>query len=227
MSEIRERLFALSDEAFGDFTARLIPDLDRSLVIGVRTPELKALAKEYKGSETAELFLAELPHEYLEENSLHAYLLNTIRDFDEALTRVGLFLPYIDNWATCDSLSPAAFRKTPERLLPSICGWVDSERVYTARFGIKCLMSYFLDDRYSTEYADMVATVQSDEYYIRMMAAWYFATALAKQYDSAVKYIEDRRLPEWTHNKAIQKAVESFRVTDEHKAYLRTLRIKN
>ena len=226
MRELTERLFSLKDEAYGDFTAKLAPNIDREKVIGVRFPDLKALAKEYKGSGEAEAFLNELPHEYLEENHLHACLINCIKDFDEALGKVELFLPYVDNWSTCDTISPAAFRKNPERLLPSVDRWLDSEHEYTVRFGIKCLMSWFLDERFSESSADKVAAVDREEYYIKMMVAWYFATALAKQYDSAVKYIESGRLPKWTHNKAIQKAVESYRVTDEHKAYLKTLRRK-
>ena len=226
ISMIRQRLFALQDLAYRDFTSKLTPNIDKDTFIGVRMPALKALAKELKDTPEAAEFLNTLPHEYFEENNLHAFLLNLIRDFDTALEQIEAFLPYVDNWSTCDTLSPKAFAKNPEKLPPIIERWLASGETYTVRYGIKCLMNYFLGDLFSTDYADMAAAVQSEEYYVNMMRAWYFATALAKQYDAAVKYIEDGRLDTWTHNKAIQKAAESYRVTDEHKAYLRTLRRK-
>ena len=226
ISLIQQRLFALQDIAYRDFTSKLTPNIDKDTFIGVRMPALKALAKELKDTPEAAEFLNTLPHEYFEENNLHAFLLNLIRDFDTALEQIEAFLPYVDNWSTCDTLSPKAFAKNPEKLPPIIERWLASGETYTVRYGIKCLMNYFLGELFSTDYADMAATVQSEEYYVNMMRAWYFATALAKQYDAAVKYIEDGRLDTWTHNKAIQKAAESYRVTDEHKAYLKTLRRK-
>ena len=226
MTAIQERLFALQDTAYRDFTSKLTPTVDQATFIGVRMPALKALAKELKDTPEAAEFLTELPHRYFEENNLHAFLLNLIRDFDTALEMIEAFLPYVDNWSTCDTLSPKAFAKNPEKLVPTIDKWLASGETYTMRYGVKCLMNYFLNDLFRTDYADMVAAVQSGEYYVNMMRAWYFATALAKQYDAAVPYFEEQRLDLWTHNKAIQKAVESYRVTDEHKAYLKTLKRK-
>lgn len=226
MTYIQERLFALQDTEYRDFSAKLNPAIDKDNVIGVRMPALKALAKELNGSADAERFITELPHRFFEEYNLHAFMLNLVKDFDTALDRVDAFLPYVDNWATCDTLSPKAFAKNPDKLIPAVDRWLGSEHTYTVRYGVKCLMNYYLNDLFRTEYADRVAAVQSEEYYINMMRAWYFATALAKQYDAAVKYIEDGRLDKWTHNKAIQKAAESYRVTDEHKAYLKTLKMK-
>ena len=227
MKEIQERIFALQDLDYRDFTAKLIPNADKDHFVGVRLPALKALAKELKNTELAESFLAELPHQLHDENLLHAFLLNNIRDFDDAVEKVETFLPFVGNWAVCDTLSVKAFAKDPLKLLPYIEKWLESDMPYTVRYGIKYLMNYFLNDLYKDDWSDMVAAVESEEYYVNMMKAWYFATALAKQYDSAVRYIEDERLDKWTHNKAIQKAVESFRVTDEHKAYLRTLKRKS
>lgn len=223
---IQDKLFALQDSAYRDFTAKLNPAISPDIIIGVRMPALKALAKELTGTPEAAAFLAALPHRYFEENNLHAFLINNIRGFDTALERIEAFLPYVDNWATCDTLSPKAFAKNPERALPAVERWLGSDHTYTVRYGVKCLMNYFLNDLFRTEYADMVAAVTSGEYYINMMRAWYFATALAKQYEAIVPYIEQRCLDPWTHNKAIRKAVESYRVTNEHKAYLRTLRRK-
>lgn len=226
MTEIQKRLFAMQDEGYRDFTSKLNPTVDPATVIGVRLPMLRKLAKEMKGTEEAAAFLKILPHEYFEENHLHCFLLSPIRDFDEALAEIERFLPYIDNWAVCDTLRIKAFDKEPLRLLPHIDRWLDSGHIYTIRFGIRCLMNYFLDERFDPIYPDKISAIRSDEYYVNMMIAWYFATALAKQYDAAVHYIEDHRLDQWTHNKAIQKAIESYRVTDEQKTYLRTLRRK-
>ena len=226
MTEIQRRLFDSQDREYRDFTIKLNPAVDPDTVIGVRLPVLRALAKELRGSAEAESFLALLPHEYLEENHLHCFLLSCVRDFDTGLSQVERLLPYIDNWAVCDSLRVKAFAKEPERLLPHICGWLKSDHTYTVRQGILCLMNYFLNEKFDEKYLAAVSKVKSDEYYVNMMIAWYFATALAKQYDSAVRYIEDKKLGKWVHNKTIQKAVESYRVSDEHKAYLRTLKIK-
>ena len=226
MTEIQKRLFALQDKDYRAFTVKLSPTVDPDSVIGVRLPAIRKLAKELKGSDqTAKLF-AKLPHQYFEEYMLHSILLYELKEFDEAINAVERFLPYIDNWAVCDTTRVKAFNRQPEKLLPYIDKWLASGHTYTIRFGILCLMNLFLDERFDTAYADMVAAIRSEEYYVNMMIAWYFATALAKQYDAAVKYIEQNRLDQWTHNKAIQKAVESYRVTDEHKAYLKTLRRK-
>ncbi len=226
MTEIQERLFALQDEKYRVFTAKLNPTFDPDRVIGVRLPELRKLAKELKGTGEAADFIAALPHEYLEEYHLHCFLIGPEKDFDTALAQLERFLPYVDNWAVCDSIRMKAFEKQPQRVLPHIDRWIASGHTYTIRCAIMCLMNYFLNDRFDEQYLEKVAVIRSDEYYVNMMIAWYFATALAKQYDAAVPYIEQDRLDKWTHNKAIQKAIESYRVTDEHKAYLRTLRRK-
>jgi 3-methyladenine DNA glycosylase AlkD len=224
MEDIRARLFALADEPYGDFTARLIPTADRSRIIGVRTPALRALAKELSGKPETEAFLAALPHEYHDENQLHAMLISGEKDFRRALDEVNAFLPWVDNWATCDQLSPRAFKKHRAELLPEISRWISSGETYTVRFAVGMLMAHFLDEDFRPEYLAAAAGVQSREYYVNMMRAWYFATALAKQYDAAEAYLRDGRLDEWTHNKTIQKAVESYRISDERKEYLKTLR---
>ena len=221
MSEktITDRLFEMRDEAYGDFQAKLMPTVDRERIIGVRTPALRAYARELAGSAAALDFLAALPHFYYEENNLHAFLIEKTRPFDAALAEVGRFLPHVDNWATCDSLAPKAFAKTPEALLPSIERWLASDHVYTVRYGIGCLMRYFLGERFRREYADAVAAIRSDEYYIQMMAAWYFATALAKNRDAAWGYLS--RLDPAVQKMTVRKAIESFRVSDDDKARLR------
>ena len=219
--EIRSRLFALQDVKYRDFQSGLIPNIPPETMIGVRTPELRQLAKEVG---TDEDFLAALPHRYFDENQLHAFIISTIRDKSECLRRAEEFLPYVDNWATCDQMSLKCFKKSPEELLPRIRIWIKTPHTYTVRFGVGCLMEFFLDEHFSPEYIELVSEIRSDEYYVNMMIAWYFATALAKQYETAVGYIERRSLDPWVHRKAVQKAIESYRVTDEHKQYLRTLR---
>lgn len=225
MTEIQERLFALRDEKYRDFNASLIPTVDKDIVIGVRVPALRKLAKELKGSSLEREFMAALPHCYHEENLLQALLINEIKDFELCMEALEIFLPYVDNWAVCDMLGPKVLAKDKDRLMETILLWLKSEHPYTQRFGICMLMSHFLDGDFKEEYLGLVAGVESEEYYVRMMQAWYFATALAKQYEAAVKYIEGRRLESWTHNKSIQKARESFRVSPEHKEYLKTLKI--
>lgn len=226
MTALQARLFALRDEEYRDFNARLVPNRDKAEFIGVRTPQLRALAKALYGTDEAEAFMRALPHEYFEENQLHAFLIEQIKDFDACLAALDAFLPYVDNWATCDQLNPKVLGRDKPRLLARIRLWLESDEPYTVRYAIGQLMRWFLDEDYLPEYSALVAGVQSEEYYVRMMAAWYFATALAKQYDAVLPYFTARRLPVWTHNKAIQKAVESYRVCDEHKAQLRALRIK-
>ena len=223
---IRETLFSLRDEKFAAFQARLIPNVAPERIIGVRTPALRKLAKTLRGSGEAEEFLKALPHDFFEENNLHAFLLCEMKDFDACVQAVEDFLPYVDNWATCDQMSPRVFRKNKQALLPYIRCWIASERCYTRRFGTGMLMSHFLDEDFREEYLRLVSDKRSEEYYVNMMIAWYFATALAKQYEAALPYLENRRLDPWVHNKAIQKAVESFRVSDGHKNYLRTLKIR-
>ena len=226
MTEGQRKLFALREEAYGDFTAKLIPNVDREKIIGVRAPALQRLAKDFARRPEAAAFLKELPHFYLEENGLHAALINGIRDYDACIAALDAFLPFVDNWATCDSLGPVCFQKQHARLLGDVRRWMASDRLYTVRFGIGMLMAHFLDEDFAPEHLDRVAEIESEEYYLRMMQAWYFATALAKQFDASLPVLEQRRLAPWTHNKTIQKAVESRRITPEQKAYLKTLRRK-
>lgn len=225
MTEIQQRLFALQDAGYRDFHAALMPTVDKALVIGVRMPALRALAKELKGTELAADFMAALPHKYYEENNLHAALIGHIRDFDACMAAVERFLPYVDNWATCDMMNPKALAKDKAALLERIRLWLQSSHTYTVRFGMEMLMNHFLEEDFREEYPALVASVRSEEYYVRMMQAWYFATALAKQYEAAVTYLEQRRLGAWVHNKTIQKARESFRVSQEQKEYLKSLKV--
>ena len=225
MTEIQQRLFALQDAGYRDFHAALMPTVPKALVIGVRSPALRALAKELKGTELASDFMAALPHEYYEENNLHAALIGHIRDFDACMAELERFLPFVDNWATCDMMNPKALAKDKAALLERIRLWLQSSHTYTVRFGMGMLMRYFLEEDFREEYLALVASVQSEEYYVRMMQAWYFATALAKQYEAAVKYLEQRKLGAWVHNKTIQKARESYRISDEQKEYLKSLKI--
>ena len=224
--EVVEQLFSMQDLDYKAFHAKLIPNVEEELIIGVRTPELRKYAKEFSKTEEAKEFTKILPHKYYEENNLHGFIIEQIKDFNVCIEEVERFLPYIDNWATCDMMAPKVFQKNLPRLLDKIKVWIKAEDTYTVRFAIEMLMKYFLDDEFDIAYPEMVAGVQSDEYYINMMIAWYFATALAKQYDSILPFIENKELETWTHNKAIQKAIESRRVSQEQKDYLRTLKIK-
>lgn len=226
MNKIQQKLFALQDTAYRDFQSKLIPNVNPETVIGVRTPELRAFAKALvkKGEEVE--FLGALPHQYFDENQLHAFILSEIKDYDRCMQETERFLPFIDNWATCDQLSPKVFKKHRQKLLPHIEKWIASEEVYTVRFAIGALMRYFLDDDFDLAYPELVAALRSEEYYVNMMIAWYFATALAKQYESILPYFETQRLDDWTHNKAIQKAVESRRITMQQKEYLKNLKAK-
>ena len=226
MTDMQARLFRLQDTAYQAGSVKLNPSVDPDTIIGIRIPALRALARELKGTEEAAEFIKVLPHDYFEEYQLHSFLIGFIKDFDEALRQADRLLPYLGSWALTDSMRFKAFDRDPERLLPQIDRWLKDDHPYTVRYGILCLMNYFLDDRFKQEYPDRVSRVQSDEYYVRMMQAWYFATALAKQYDAVLPYLTERRLAPWVHNKTIQKAIESYRVTAEQKAYLRTLRIK-
>ena len=227
MDVIQEKLFALQDLNYRQFQAKLMPTVDPEQIIGVRMPALRKLAKELKGTAEAEAFLAALPHRYYDENNLHGLLLCARSSYEETVAGLEDFLPHVDNWATCDLLSPRAFRTHPPQLPEQIRRWLDSGDTYTVRFGLDMLMSFYLDECFRPEYLDWAAEVKSEEYYVRMMVAWYFATALAKQYDAALPYLTSRRLEQWTHNKTIQKAVESYRITPEQKDALRALRWKN
>jgi 3-methyladenine DNA glycosylase AlkD len=224
--EIRQRLFELQDVSYRDFQVKLIPTVETESMIGVRTPALRKLAREYGKREDIGEFLQDLPHRYFDENQLHAFIISGIKDFETCIMYVEKFLPYVDNWATCDQMSPTVFKKKRQELLPYIREWMRSDRTYTVRFGIGMLMQHYLDEDFDPSYPEMVAGIKSEEYYISMMIARYFATALAKQYDTVLPYIEEKRLDSQTHNRAIQKAVESYRITQEQKAYLKTLKIR-
>lgn len=222
--EIREALLAKQDTAYRDFQAKLIPTIDRETVIGVRTPELRKMAKQFAKQEEIGAFLAELPHSYFEENQLHAFIVAERKDFAQCMEELTAFLPYVDNWATCDQMSPKVLKKHRQELMPYIREWIASGETYTVRFGVRMLMEHFLDEDFDLAYPGMVSEIRSEEYYVNMMIAWYFATALAKQYEAVLPYIEEKRLETWTHNKAIQKAVESYRITPEQKGYLKGLK---
>ena len=224
MTDIEKELFRLQDRRYREFQAKLIPTADPQTVIGVRTPELRKYAKQLGKGPDASLFLQDLPHRYFDENQLHAFVISGIKDFERCVEEVNRFLPYVDNWATCDQMSPVCFKKHKDELLTHIWEWLESEETYTIRFGIKMLMQHFLDDAFDIAYPRAVAQIRSEEYYVNMMIAWYFATALAKQYDQIIPFIEERRLDERTHRKAIQKAVESYRITPEQKEYLKSLK---
>ena len=221
---VYEMLLAVKDDKYKEFQAKLVPNIPSESIIGVRSPAMRQVAKEVFKSADKDAFLNELPHKYYEENLVHFFVIEQIKDFDKCVSEVEKFLPYVDCWPVSDQATPKAFKKNHEKLLPYIKKWIDSEHVYTARFGMRMLMNEFLGADFKEEYLELVASRRGEDYYLKMMVAWYFATALAKQYDAAVKYIEERKLDEWVHKKAIQKAVESFRVTDEHKEYLKSLR---
>ena len=227
IKRIKEELFRLQDTGYRDGQAMIIPTVDPETFIGVRTPALRAYAKELLKSGDVSEFLRDLPHAHFDENQLHAFIISELKDFDECLAEVNRFLPYVDNWATCDQLSPKVFKKHRPELLESIRIWIASDEAYTIRFGIGMLLAHYLDDAFDPAYLGMVAPIRSDEYYVNMMIAWYFATALAKQWDAALPYIELQRLDVWTHNKAIQKSVESRRIAPEQKEYLKGLRRKS
>ena len=221
---IYDRLVQYQDEKYREFQSKLVPNIPKETILGVKTPQMRAIAKAVAETPEAEEFLRTLPHAYYEENLVHFFLLAGIKDFDACVEAVDRFLPYIDCWPVCDQSSPKVFTKHHDRLLPCIRRWIASDHVYTARFGMRMLMNEYLGEDFKAEYLGWVAEKQGEDYYLKMMVAWYFATALAKQYDAAVPYFEQRKLDPWTHKKAIQKAIESFRVSEEHKEYLKTLR---
>lgn len=226
IEQIQKELFAMQDLKYRDFHAKLIPTVERETVIGVRVPELRKYSKKLFRTqpESVEIFMKELPHTYYEENNVHAFCIEQIKDYEECIKKLDVFLPYVDNWATCDMMAPKVFKKHLPELREKIRQWLSSEDIYTIRFAIGMLMKYYLEEEFQPEYPALVAQVQSQEYYVRMMIAWYFATALAKQYEVILPYIEENRLEMWTHNKTIQKAVESYRITPQQKMYLKTLK---
>ena len=222
---IKEELLTLQDISYADFQAKLTPNIPRDLFIGIRVPDLRKLAKKLSKEPETSKFLKDLPHKYYDENMLHGLIISEIKDYDACLVAVDDFLPYVDNWAVCDIMSPKIFKKNKTALLEKIKEWSASEKTYTCRFGIEMLMSHFLDEDFKPEYLEIPASVKSEEYYVKMMIAWFFATALAKEWDATIKYIEDKRLDRWTHNKAIQKARESRRITPKEKEYLKSLKV--
>ncbi|MBQ5994928.1 MAG: DNA alkylation repair protein [Clostridia bacterium] len=225
--EIKALLFSLQDIKYRDFQSKLIPTVGKDYFIGVRTPELRRLSKLLSKREDINSFLENPEHEYFDELQLHAFIVSDIKDYRACIDEVNRFLPYVNNWATCDQMSPKVFKKHKEELLEEIYRWLESDKTYTVRFAVKMLMEHFLDSDFDEKYLLTVSKIRSEEYYVKMMVAWYFATALAKQYESAYKIIEDRRLDVWTHNRAIQKAAESYRISDKQKAELKKLKIKS
>ena len=223
---IEKRLFENQDLKYREFQAKLTPGIEIEEIIGVRTPVIRKLAKEFSKAEDIDIFLAELPHKYYDENNLHGFIISECKDYEKTIKYLDVFLPYVNNWATCDLLSPKSFKKNRNLLKNDCLKWIASDEVYTKRFGIEMVMSHYLDEDFDESFLLLISSVRSDEYYINMMIAWFFATALAKQWDSVIPYIENNRLDKWTHNKTIQKSVESYRITDEQKAFLKTLKIK-
>lgn len=224
MDNIKKDLYKMQDKDYRDFQVKLFPTINPKSVIGVRTPKLRDYAKNLIKNNNYLSFLEELPHEYFDENQLHAFIISELKDYDECLLYVNKFLPYIDNWATCDQMSPKAFKKNKDKLLKQIKKWIKTKETYTIRFGIKMLMQYYLDTDFKVEYLELVSNIKSNEYYVNMMRAWFFATALAKQYNETILFIKNKKLDTWTHNKTISKAIESYRIALEQKEYLKTLK---
>lgn len=225
MTNIQEKLFELRDKEYALFQAKLTPGIPKETFIGVRVPLLRKFAKEYIKTSESKDFLKSLPHHYYDENMLHGILISEIKDYTQCIELTDKFLPYVDNWAVCDIMSPKVFKKHKEELIKKIKTWSKSKHTYTCRFGMEMLMSHYLDEDFRPEYLQIPINVRSDEYYIKMMVAWFYATALAKQWDSTIQIIQDKRLEPWTHNKAIQKARESLRITQEQKEYLKSMKI--
>lgn len=222
--QILDELFKLSDKNYAEFHSKLIPNVPRKTILGVRVPKMRKLAKKYFKNEEYKLFLNDLPHKYYDENLLHGMLTSEIRDYNECIKELDKFLPYVDNWAVCDTISPKVFKNNKEKLIEKIKLWISSEKVYTCRFGILMLMKHFLDDDFKLEYLEIPANIHSDEYYIKMMTAWFFATALSKHWNETIVYLESNKLDVWTHNKTIQKARESYRIAPSQKEYLKSLK---
>lgn len=225
---IQQQLFELQDLKYRDFHAKLVPGMNVNDIIGVRTPELRKFAKQLAKDERVGDFLAVLPHRYLDEMNLHGFIISELKDYNECLEEIERFLPYVNNWATCDLLSPKAFKqkKNRVRLIEDIKRWMASDEPFIIRFGIEMLMSFYLDEDFKPEYLKWVSDIRHEHYYVKMMVAWYFATALAKQWESTLPYIVESTLEKWTHNKAIQKAVDSYRITPEQKELLKSYRVK-
>ncbi len=224
MKEIIEKLKLIEDPKYAEFQSKLVPNCPKESFIGVRVPQLRNFAKEFEKDDKCREFLDEPPHETYDENLLHSILISRTQKFDICLTRLEAFLPFVDNWAVCDTMRPYIFAKNTDRLYEPMLRWIRSDLEYTCRFGLDMLMTYYLDKQFQPEYLEIAAQVKSDAYYVKMMVAWYFATALAKQWDASIGYIENRRLPEWTHKTTIRKACESYRITDEQKTYLKRLK---
>ena len=224
LTKLQKQLFELQDLKYRDFHSKLMPETDKETVIGIRTPVLRKFAKEFAGTSEAEAFLRQLPHRYYEENNLHMMLITGIKDYEKCTEEIQRFLPCIDNWATCDYPAPKCFARHKDQVLEEAKRWISSGETFVIRYGIGMLMRLFLDEDFSSEYLEMAAAVQSQEYYVNMMIAWYFATALAKQWDATVPYIEQHKLSDWVHRKTVQKAVESYRITPEQKEYLKGFR---
>ena len=225
MNELQQNLFGMRDAAYAAFIAKLTPGFPPSHFIGVRVPLLRTIARSFAKEEAAsQSFLSHLPHSYYEEDMLHGMLISLVKDYDRCLDLTDRFLPYVDNWAVCDTLSPKVFAKHKAQLLENILRWSSSSHTYTCRFGLRMLMTHFLDDSFSADFLEIPAALRSEEYYVKMMVAWFFATALAKQWEATLPYLENRQLDPWTHRKTIQKAIESYRIPPERKDYLRTLR---
>ena len=222
---VRKRLYELKDEKYRDFHSALMPTVDKEKIIGVRVPDLRKLSKELMKDGSGTEFIKILPHKYYEEDNIHAFIVEQIKNFEICLNETERFLPFIDNWATCDMFSPKIFAKHTDIIFNKSLDWIKSEKTYTIRYGIGMLMRYFLDEGFNDDILRIVSEIKSDEYYVNMMIAWFFATALAKQYDSAVVYIEKQRLSPWIHNKTIQKAIESNRISKEVKLYLKTKKL--
>ena len=223
--DIINKLYAMQDKKYLDFQSKLIPNIDKDSIIGVRSPDLKKIAKDMYKSDTYKLFLDELPHKYFEENQLHSFIISEIKDYNDCVSLINKFLPYVDNWATCDQLNPKCLKKDLDNLIIEIKKWIKSSDTYTIRFGIITLMRYFLDDKFDKSYLELVCNIKSSEYYVNMMISWFFATALAKQYDSTIYIIENKILDDWTHNKTIQKCIESNRITLDKKEYLKSMKV--
>ena len=229
IKKVQKDLFEMQDLKYRDFQSKLMPTVDKAKVIGVRIPQLRKYASNFLkllSREEIEEFMQTLPHQYYEEDNLHAFIIEKIKDYEECINALNAFLLYVDNWATCDMMNPKVLKKEPERLLEQVKVWLKAKETYAVRFAMGCLMNYYLEENFTIECANLVAEVQTDEYYIRMMQAWYFATALAKQYDAVLPYLLEHKLSMWVHNKTIEKAVESYRITTEQKEYLKTLKRK-
>lgn len=226
MNNIQKKLFEMQDLEYKKFHSKLMPTVNPDRIIGIRVPMLRRFAKDFSKTSQANEFIKKLPHQYYEEDNLHAFIIEQIKDYDSAVSELNRFLPFVNNWATCDMMTPKVFEKNTDKLIRQVNIWISSEHTYTVRFAVNMLMKFYLEENFRTEYLQTVAEIKSDEYYIKMVQAWYFATALAKQWDSAVKIIEENRLDLWTHNKTIQKSVESYRITPEQKEYLKKLKRK-